>query len=386
MNQFLFPIIVQGKYGYINQLGDVVIKPQFDVAKKFSEGLARVKLDGKWGFVDESGYLAIKPFYELKSSEEDNLRYLDFHEDKAAFSISGEKSSRKWGYLNKQGEVVIDPVWDYADEFSEGIARVGRKISYQTGRIITKTSEGFYIDGNGQILNFSVVGETFSEGIAVFHIREDGGRKEKSGYIDKNGNVIIDPQKRICESFSQGLARARTWNSDEWGFIDKKGNLICEMNFRNADDFSEYKARVHVEDWDNDTEGWGFIDELGEIAIAPRFAAVGNFSNEVAVAGRMPDENSDNFFQERFFGYIDSSGKWIIEPQFTYICGDFHNELALVSEGQKWGYINQMGDYVWSSEEQIYNSENSVFSGFSVLRKADDKILGYEMGLEFTLF
>jgi hypothetical protein len=39
------------KYGYINNTGEIVIKPQFDLAYAFSEGLAVVEVNGKEGFI-----------------------------------------------------------------------------------------------------------------------------------------------------------------------------------------------------------------------------------------------------------------------------------------------------------------------------------------------
>jgi KWG Leptospira. len=34
------------------------------------------------------------------------------------------KKSGKFGYIDKTGKVVIEPVFDYAESFSEGLARV----------------------------------------------------------------------------------------------------------------------------------------------------------------------------------------------------------------------------------------------------------------------
>lgn len=39
----LLPIQQGGKWGYINRSGEVVIKPQFDSAEPFAEGLALVR-------------------------------------------------------------------------------------------------------------------------------------------------------------------------------------------------------------------------------------------------------------------------------------------------------------------------------------------------------
>ena len=42
----------------------IVIKPQFDYADDFSEGLARVDFSGKWGFIDHTRKFVIKPLFD----------------------------------------------------------------------------------------------------------------------------------------------------------------------------------------------------------------------------------------------------------------------------------------------------------------------------------
>ena len=45
------------QWGFVK--GEVVIEPAFDGAKSFSNGLAAVCIDGKWGYVDETGEIVI---------------------------------------------------------------------------------------------------------------------------------------------------------------------------------------------------------------------------------------------------------------------------------------------------------------------------------------
>ena len=53
--------IYGGKYGFINRIGDIVIKVQYDDAESFEDGLARVKIGDKWGYIDKTGEFVIPP-------------------------------------------------------------------------------------------------------------------------------------------------------------------------------------------------------------------------------------------------------------------------------------------------------------------------------------
>ena len=55
----LYPIVSSYGYGYMNQVGELVIYPQFDRAEKFSEGFAPVKVKDKLGFVNFKGQVSI---------------------------------------------------------------------------------------------------------------------------------------------------------------------------------------------------------------------------------------------------------------------------------------------------------------------------------------
>ena len=63
-----------GKYGYINNKGDIIIDFKYEDARGFKYDLAPVKINGKWGFIDESGNFKIKPKYEYIIG---NFRKLD---------------------------------------------------------------------------------------------------------------------------------------------------------------------------------------------------------------------------------------------------------------------------------------------------------------------
>lgn len=59
--EHLFSICEHERYGYISGNGDVVIKPTFDEAYDFSDGLGLVKAGGRYGYIDRKGEYIIPP-------------------------------------------------------------------------------------------------------------------------------------------------------------------------------------------------------------------------------------------------------------------------------------------------------------------------------------
>ncbi len=80
-----------GKWGFTNRNGEIVIPCNYDDARSFSCGLAAVKKGGQWGYIsykDEfvipAEYSYAEPFYEKRAFVQDNdgygTLYLDYYE------------------------------------------------------------------------------------------------------------------------------------------------------------------------------------------------------------------------------------------------------------------------------------------------------------------
>lgn len=131
----LFPIEKDGKYGYIDQTGKIIIKPQFEYARDFSEGLARASIgDGdtyKNGDIDKTGKFVIGPWTGGASGFSDGLARASF----------GDWRTAKTGYIDKTGKIVIEPQFEDAGNFHNGLARIsfGERKNYDyNGVILTK--------------------------------------------------------------------------------------------------------------------------------------------------------------------------------------------------------------------------------------------------------
>lgn len=101
--------------------GQLIIDFIFDDAYSFSEGLAPVVIDSKLGYIDKTGKMVIPAKYDYDSP-------YNYSEGLIPVIIDG-----KIGYINDQDEILIEPVFDMADSFNEGLARIS--VSGKTGFI-----------------------------------------------------------------------------------------------------------------------------------------------------------------------------------------------------------------------------------------------------------
>lgn len=65
-NKKLYAVSKDGKWGYSDQKGKIIIPCEYDIATEFNEyGFASIKKGEKWGVVSENGKIIVEPIYEL---------------------------------------------------------------------------------------------------------------------------------------------------------------------------------------------------------------------------------------------------------------------------------------------------------------------------------
>lgn len=60
-----FLVTVDGKDGFMDRTGTVVIEPRYEKAYPFKEGLAAVQVRGRWGYIDTNGRTVIEPRFAM---------------------------------------------------------------------------------------------------------------------------------------------------------------------------------------------------------------------------------------------------------------------------------------------------------------------------------
>jgi hypothetical protein len=54
-------IKIDKKWGFIDKVGNIVVKPKFDYISSFSEGLAKVDISNRYGYIDKTGKYVWEP-------------------------------------------------------------------------------------------------------------------------------------------------------------------------------------------------------------------------------------------------------------------------------------------------------------------------------------
>lgn len=135
--------------------------------------------------------------------------------------IDGDK---KYGYINSNGTFVIEPVYDYADDFQDGVAVVRQGEDYL---IIDKTGEVIYRSKNN-------IG-SFHNGAATINTMEDVWL---FGFVDTTGKVIVEPKYSIVSNFDKdGHAYAYHPETASYDLIDLAGNVIDSFTPNIAADY-----------------------------------------------------------------------------------------------------------------------------------------------------
>lgn len=70
-----------GQWGFLNTLGEIIMKPQYEDAQPFVNGYAAVKQNGLWGYIDCQGEMIVEPqFGECLPVRENGIAYVQNEE------------------------------------------------------------------------------------------------------------------------------------------------------------------------------------------------------------------------------------------------------------------------------------------------------------------
>ncbi len=131
-------------YGITDKDGNIIVEQKYDVIFPQKEGRSAFVLNGELGFFGEDWSVAIEPLYRrINYSQE-----IYFSDGLACIAKANENGTWKYGYIDRDGNEVIDFIYDFAEPFENGEAKVG--ITEQLYNFNTATKYG-KIDKVGNI-------------------------------------------------------------------------------------------------------------------------------------------------------------------------------------------------------------------------------------------
>jgi hypothetical protein len=217
--------------GYIDTAGDWVVPAgRYAAAYALGEGRGLVQShEGRFGYVDPRGELVVPA----------TLRQAGFfREGLAAVTLA----SGAHAVIDPTGRVVFEHSYGSIVGFYNGLARV--RVGERDG----------YVDASGALViapRFDYAGLWWSdEGLAAANVgarrASDGGlRGGRWGFIDRGGNWAIEPQFEDGlrpPHFAGGLAVVR--KDFREGYVDTRGRWVIAPRFQQAWDFAEGLAQV----------------------------------------------------------------------------------------------------------------------------------------------
>lgn len=225
----LAAVCKNGKWGYIDSTGALVIDPQYQEANPFSEGYAIVKnMRGETAVIDRGG--EVQCSWETIGQASDTVRG-------GVYVCSDGSNERNYGLRRVNGTWAVYPKYSFHDIVAEnGYYRLAVGQRYRiylpatdelldgkfvelrnaTENILTAhTNSGYHIihlhtgEISPAVLNLGLYGEgLFSAGTLY---------GDKIGFVDANGNWVIAPQFEEALPFSEGVAAVKV--DGKWGYI-----------------------------------------------------------------------------------------------------------------------------------------------------------------------
>jgi hypothetical protein len=292
----LFPCEDDELYGYIDTSGKYIIKPLYDAAGNFSEGLAVVNRNDSVYFINKENK---NPFNEYFS---------DAYEFKNG--IAAVKKNLKWFFINRQGQ-INSKFFEEINELSWGVYVVKQSGKYgaanQLGQIIIEP-------------RFQKLGDFVND---YAYYTENG----KYGFVSKSGTV----QKAVYDwisDISDGTAIVKL--GGQYGIINSYGYNVLEPEFDlilrgNAGTFVVVKNGLY-----------GFYSNAGCFLTQISFDFQKEKSADYYTNGaafRLIKKNSQTL--------MDSNGKMFSDFDIYEEINFVSNGLMRIKKNKKYGYADR---------------------------------------------
>lgn len=363
----LYRVLQDGRWGFIDGTGAIVVPPQYDHVFPYRNGFTVVRIGDYRG--GRRAFLAA-----------DGSRVTDFVFDRAYHFVNGYGTAvrdGKWGFVAPDGSSPGGFVWDAVRDFADGYAavRLGDRRSGRwglidrTGRIVLEpvylslraVGDGVWAAENEdgvalfdpargapQAFVYSAVGR-FTDGLVP--VTQERGTTTFHFILDRRLQIRFQSTDPI-RSVAEGVATLRVGDRYQYRDIARGTIVGSPAGYDRAAPFRDGLAVVgRGEDWRS--RRYGAIDREGREVVPIEFRRV------------VPMEGTEliRVLSDRY-GFLDRSGRWVVEPRFS-ATGDFSDGLCPVEVDEQWGYIDTTGSIAIPLE---WDAASDFVDGIAVVR------------------
>ena len=294
------PVFLDGRFGYIDRRGELVIRPQFSFAGMFEEGRAVVGQDCCFGYIDRDGHVVVDCTY-----------------DEAGPYCNGVAAVCQGGLfclVDGTGTPLFPPLYETLTCPACGLA-------------LASLDDKFgFVGPSGEVRLPLVFDDASPLDVAGWAHVVLG---EEAYFIDTEGGCVLRPDVPAVEPFYEGLAAA--CDGSRWGYLDRAGRWSIPPQYDGAKPCGDGLLAVSGEGV------WGFVDRRGQPAIPFRFDNVTPFEGGLAWA-----------CTSEAWSVIDVSGRNVLPYSFPdagrLVLG---NILQVEWEPGNWGYVSLDGHAIW---------------------------------------
>lgn len=243
---------------FVNTTGKEVTGLKYVAVGDFCDGVAPVKDKlGDFYFIDSSGNkkLVLENFKNIVAigCYDNELCTVFDGKTWGVYTLNGElkyggysnvstlangviavEKDEKWNLLDEAGNQIIKESYDHIKQDEKGIV-------FRNSRLFVEQKNKFYlIDKEGNKITKTAFDDAKifnGPGYAAVKL------KDKWGFINQNGEIVIEPIYEDARSFSNGYAAVKM--DGKWGFIDENNNVFIDYQFNDARDFTD-KGSVFV--------------------------------------------------------------------------------------------------------------------------------------------
>ena len=319
LSEGLALVKLNGKYGFINKSGELVVPCIFNSAHDYKDGCARVGLNNKYGLINSSGEEITKIIYDFIGGFIEGIAevclnnkygFIDFNGkeifqckyDGCHYCYDGVvvlRLDKKYGFGDKSGNLITPFIFDRVGDFHDGIATV--KLNNKFGCINKK----------GEFVVQCVYDYIWDSKDGMCKVELNGSK----GFVNNNGVLAVPCIYNKTSDFSEGLAQVEL--NGKYGFINKSGELVVPCKFDEAYDYKDDYAKVKL------NGQYGFINKGGDIVIPNIYSGAENFCQGFACVEEVGGKR----------GIIDKRGNRIIDIPDNFVISWLNDNLLCLRHG-----------------------------------------------------